>query len=335
MKKKSILIALALGLGISSASYLGVNNVFATDVEPLSKEAKEKVKESWEINDEVFYDYIPEKLLKKHASTIEAVDNILEERGIDFTSKSVNFNLNYYVRLVQLEVFTSLSKEDPIYNDVRKLGNDIGKLIVKGQKKKSDEIDAETVFNGVGDKKDKEETVESLIDFNGYNVTDAIDYAHTWTKNGTELRNSNYDYYDGKNDCTNFVSQVVYEGGGMSQIRNDNFGYDYDDVDNWYYEDSFNNPPSWTWGGAHNFYEHLRDHSSNVKRIYSTSDLELGDIVSWDTFDDGEFHIGHTVVVTKIESGKIYVTYHTTDKEDEPIDTLFNAGYKAYAWDLD
>ena len=48
--------------------------------------------------------------------------------------------------------------------------------------------------------------------------------------------------------------------------------------------------------------------------------------------NDGTFHIGHNTVVTKIQSGTIYLTYHSIDKEDEPISTLLNAGYLGYAW---
>ena len=43
----------------------------------------------------------------------------------------------------------------------------------------------------------------------------------------------------GKRDCTNFVSQVLHDSaaGGLPYINNDNWGFDYDDPDNWYYAD--------------------------------------------------------------------------------------------------
>lgn len=146
-------------------------------------------------------------------------------------------------------------------------------------------------------------------------------------------RNQQYSYFNGQNDCTNFVSQVLNAGGGISQIRTDTYLWDYDDAPNWYYANSFNNPPSWTWGGAHNQYVHLVGYSSNVRRVYSTSDLRLGDVMMWDTNPgDGIFHIGHNTVVTKIQNGAIYLTYHSNDREDEPISTLFNRGYLAYGW---
>ncbi|HHX61651.1 MAG TPA: hypothetical protein GX707_13230 [Epulopiscium sp.] len=61
-------------------------------------------------------------------------------------------------------------------------------------------------------------------------------------------------------------------------------------------------------------------------------------IISFDTnSNDNTFHIGHTVVITKKEGNswdKIYLTYHSTDREDYPASNLINAGYLPYGWTI-
>lgn len=161
-----------------------------------------------------------------------------------------------------------------------------------------------------------------------------MSYAKTWTQNGSELRNSSYNYYASLNDCTNFISQVLHDSsaGNLAYVHHDNWGWDYDDADNWYYANGFLDPPSYTWGGASNLYTHLSSYGTNVRRLYYWSDVKLGDIVQWDTTGNGVFDIGHSTVVTKISGGIYYLTYHTTDKEDETYKTLTSAGYTPYAW---
>lgn len=74
-----------------------------------------------------------------------------------------------------------------------------------------------------------------------------------------------------------------------------------------------------------------------MTKVTSTADLEVGDILQFDTLpDDGTFHIGHTAIITKMEGttwDKIYVTYHSTDREDYAVSNLVTkAGYIPYAW---
>lgn len=181
---------------------------------------------------------------------------------------------------------------------------------------------------------------------NGYNAEKAVEYAYKWTMDSDDpnyqpKRNPDYNYYKkgdnltSWNDCTNFVSQVLHEGGGIDQVHKDVWGLDYKSMENWYYNEGwfFSQKPSYSWGGADSLYKHLKSHSEGVRRVYNTSDLQIGDLVQVDMEDDGKFHIDHSVVVTKIEDGEIFVTYHTTDQVDEPLSTFYkNDEYTMYAW---
>lgn len=286
---------------------------------------------------EKFYDYVPSAIIQKHASTIAKVDKKIKDEKLAgaITSQASRFDLSYYGNIIKIGILPYVDKTDPFSRELQELTNDIDghiidyKLLKEFNKAHFGDTPPAPTLQG---KSAAGDMVRISLNGSGYNTTNAVNYAFAWTQNGTELRNPSYNYYAGLNDCTNFVSQVLYAG-GISQIRTDTWGYDYDDAPNWYYANSFNNPPSWTWGGAHNLYVHLASYSSNVRRVYSTADLRVGDVVQWDISpNDGTFNIGHSVVVTKIQNGIIYVTYHTTDRENEPISTLFNAGYLAYGW---
>lgn len=299
--------------------------------------SKEKLTKSYEAQFKHFYNLIPTGVLQKHAATIAKVDKKIkdEQPAGAITSQATEFDLSYYGDTIKIGILPYADINDPFNKELKELANDIDKYTIDYQRlnkfnkaKFGDKTPTSTVQgeSATGD------MVRISLNGSGYNVTNAVNYARTWTQNGIVTRNPQYNYYDGLNDCTNFVSQVLYAG-GLSQIRIDTWGWDYDDPPNWYYVNGYLDPPSWTWGGAHNQYWHLNDWSSNVRRVYSTGDLRVGDVVMWDTNpNDGVFHIGHNTVVTKIQNGTIYITYHSNDREDEPISTLFNAGYLAYGW---
>ncbi|WP_069650569.1 amidase domain-containing protein [Caloranaerobacter ferrireducens] len=189
-------------------------------------------------------------------------------------------------------------------------------------------------------------TVESS---NGYNPNAARDYAYTWAY---KTNNSEYGYYANYygvenpsddmteeerpwNDCTNFVSQCL-EAGGMNYIK-ETIWTPYNDEENWYYSD---NKPSYTWGGAHNFYLHWRVRAGIAP---FSSDLTVGDVVNADFGGDG--HIDHTAIITKdtgSASSNLYLTQHTTDRKEKYDDgrnyTLkawYDNGYTVYGYEMD
>jgi hypothetical protein len=56
-----------------------------------------------------------------------------------------------------------------------------------------------------------------------YNRDGAAAYAHQWSSNtDTGLSNTAYQYY-GDNDCANFASQVLYQGGGLPMQYSGNY----------------------------------------------------------------------------------------------------------------
>jgi hypothetical protein len=186
---------------------------------------------------------------------------------------------------------------------------------------------------------------------NGYNPTKARDYAYKWCDEKNRVRNPKYskyyaDYYecakkkkklaDCWNDCTNFVSQTLAEG-GMRQSRQNLPGPDYIYPSNWYYGDGTrSNRPSWTWGGARDFYHHwkLRTTPIEIKKGYKSTSLKVGDAVSADWRRDGDKD--HTAIVTKVEKGRPSVTYHTSDKRDVELSSWFekNPNAKIIGWPM-
>lgn len=148
---------------------------------------------------------------------------------------------------------------------------------------------------------------------NGYNRNVAREYAYTWayTRNNTK-----YGYYARRGncsecwaDCTNFVSQVLYEG-GMIQYHKAFWpivgNIIQENSNNWYYYDNNNSEaPSYTWGAAVNFYNHWSKRT--VVTTYPSMIKEM-DSVSIDFEGDGD--VEHTVIIyTKTSNSLAGLTY--------------------------
>ncbi|SDW16113.1 Putative amidase domain-containing protein [Marininema mesophilum] len=165
------------------------------------------------------------------------------------------------------------------------------------------------------------------IESNGYNRTKAVEYAYKWWN---KRNNAKYGYYSKANggcydcwlDCTNFISQVLKEGGFKEKKGR------YDRYDYWYYSDK---KPALTWGVAHSFYKHMK-HVRKASQATKPSQLKVGDVLNADFEKDGK--IDHTVVISKIKDGIIYATYHTSDNKDKPINDWFEL-YNVYGWKMD
>jgi hypothetical protein len=160
-----------------------------------------------------------------------------------------------------------------------------------------------------------------LMSGNGYNPIKARDYAWKWAHD----RNPNYKSH--MFDCTNFVSQALVAG-GMRQYRKDVWGRDYKYIGNWYYSSPWLiDPSSLTWRVAHDFYRYWKDRTRRVEVTKESAPLVVGDVVSADWKPDGEKD--HLAIVTKVEKGKVYLTYHTKDKKDEPLSNWWKNHPKA------
>lgn len=131
-----------------------------------------------------------------------------------------------------------------------------------------------------------------------FNRAAAADYAETWATSSNPAYASYGSNSDG-GDCTNFVSQALHGGGGLS--FNGTKGYNRNTVDWYYYGPNVppaTNPRTSSWTGAHQFREHFavindqggkkaykatkytsQELSNNFQPIYN--ELYRGDIVQY------------------------------------------------------
>lgn len=161
-----------------------------------------------------------------------------------------------------------------------------------------------------------------------YNRSGAIQYAAKWCNS----YNPAWPYYDGTDDntdCANFVSQCMYEGGGlpMKNVANKDNGYDV-----WYYYGPGNRSSSWT--GAQSLRLFIKNNTVGYPRMgYSflsnsqVGQLEAGDLV-FSLNNDGSSKplrtAKHVAIVSKVVDGTIYVYAHSASKDDDPWTTSLN-----------
>lgn len=118
-------------------------------------------------------------------------------------------------------------------------------------------------------------------------------------------------------DCTNFVSQCLYEGGGWSMDNS------------WYYYSSSNRSTSWA--GASN----LQSYLAKSSRVNSSSEVyEIGDIIQKLSGSSA----CHSMVITSTQDGYPCVTYRsTTGGEDKNVKITNLSGKKCWKlklWNL-
>jgi hypothetical protein len=151
----------------------------------------------------------------------------------------------------------------------------------------------------------------------------AASYARTWAL----TTNSTYGRFS--NDCTNFVSQSM-DAGGWTHLTGSDICDDRKSDSVWWFRSGGCEytacPWSWcptlksinasyTWGGAHNFYNFVRS-SGRGTAAGHVMDLSEGDVLQMDFSGSG--HIGHTMVVTSKTAGNLFLSYHTSDHLNEP-----------------
>ena len=161
-----------------------------------------------------------------------------------------------------------------------------------------------------------------------YSAKRAIEYANTWC----EKRNKNYYKYGRNGDCTNFVSQCLYEGGLMMDNKWHSFcssrrpPKDRADYDNW--DLDFKRIPfryyrvSDSWSRAKALYNYLNKFYS-VKKYNSKSDLKKaiknkkiknGDVAFFKNSKNG---IHHSVLIGKVTTNNCYYYAHSKDRNAE------------------
>ena len=144
-----------------------------------------------------------------------------------------------------------------------------------------------------------------------YNRQRAVEYARTWARRRNPLF---IDFTGIGGNCTNFVSQCILAG-SCTMNYTPNFG--------WYYISPEERAPAWS--SVEYFYdfitekEEFKENNGGVGP-YATEvtreAVEVGDAVQYATVD-GDWY--HTVIVTKLEDGEIYVSAQSDDALDRPI----------------
>ena len=137
-----------------------------------------------------------------------------------------------------------------------------------------------------------------------FNRHKAVEYAKKWAFS----RNPKYYNFDKLGgDCTNFVSQCLFEGSGVMNLTK-TFG--------WYYLSLNNRAPAWT--GVNELYKFLTTNLGVgvfAKQVFATNSLQIGDVVQLSKND----RYYHTLIVSNIENGNIYVASHTYDAFNKPL----------------
>ena len=137
-----------------------------------------------------------------------------------------------------------------------------------------------------------------------YDRTKAVAYAKEWALN----RNPNY--YDFNNiggDCTNFISQCIYAGANVMN---------YAPIVGWFYISVNNRAPAWT--GVNELYNFLINNKGigPFGKIIQKHQAEPGDLIQLGNFDNIYYH---TLIISKINNGNIYVCAHSNDSLNKPL----------------
>ena len=159
---------------------------------------------------------------------------------------------------------------------------------------------------------------------NGYNPTVAINYAHQWAYGYNTTTYSKNDQ-----DCANFVSQCLFEG-GMNAYYVAHWplvgNIIQEHSDNWYfYDENGRKAPSYTWGGAAKFYTHWTN-KRGATATTNLSNFAVGDPIACDWSGNGD--INHIVIVDgKTGNTSTTITYsgHSNPRMNEPIQTLYSS----------
>jgi hypothetical protein len=150
---------------------------------------------------------------------------------------------------------------------------------------------------------------ENLI-IKNYNRDMAVDYAHRWVMGRNPCY---YNFNDIGGDCTNFASQVIFNGCGVMNYT-PTFG--------WYYINSYNRSPSWA--GVQFLYDFLTKNEGigPFAQQVDMRDILPGDIVQL-SFKPGQFE--HSPIVVDVGNPasieNILVATHSFDADYRPLNT--------------
>jgi hypothetical protein len=154
-----------------------------------------------------------------------------------------------------------------------------------------------------------------------YNRVGASDYADKWALD----RNPEYDDF-GDEDCTNFVSQAIHEGGGAPMVSGDESG---EGAPGWYYNNINDRVLAWTWvDGLYNFIVNEKDFwSGGPEGVEETNLLNLnkGDIVQFKWSDDDPYWMHSVIIVGWEQSGGNLIHLfdsHSSNRYHYPLESI-------------
>lgn len=132
-----------------------------------------------------------------------------------------------------------------------------------------------------------------------YNREAAVAYARRWWNDA----NPAYPFFN--DDCTSFISQCLRAGGAPM------YGYPNRSSGWWLQGGTW----SFSWSVAHSLRWFIETSTRGLQatRVWSPSQLEIGDVIFYDFQGDGR--IDHSAIVTAIEDGVPYVHAHTYNTE--------------------
>lgn len=136
-----------------------------------------------------------------------------------------------------------------------------------------------------------------------YQREKVVNYAYIWW-NITNPRFFNYEGLGG--DCTNFASQCIFAGSEVMNFNRQN---------GWFYINANDKSASWT------AVEYLKNFllSNRTKgpfaKLCDLSEIELGDLIQIKQTT----YYNHSLIVTKIDNGEVYVTAHTNNVLNKPL----------------
>ncbi len=141
-----------------------------------------------------------------------------------------------------------------------------------------------------------------------YDRTKAVIYAQKWAL----LRNPLfYDFSSIGGDCTNFISQCILAG---------NSTMNYSPVTGWYYLNLNKRSASWT--STEYFFKFITTNTGKgpFGHLTTKDNLSIGDVIQ---LGDNDNSFYHSLIITKINNGKIYISAHTNDALNRPLESYY------------
>ena len=154
-----------------------------------------------------------------------------------------------------------------------------------------------------------------------YDRSRAVAYARRWALSRNPLFS---DYTGIGGDCTNFVSQSIFAGTCVQNYTRD-LG--------WYYISPENRAPAWT--SVEYFYDFMTGNPSFTAENGGTGPFGFeitldrvrpGDVIQL-ADEAGDFY--HTLIVSMVDGGEIYICAHSDDALDRPLSSYNNASERA------